>query len=183
MGVPYLCWRRRRWWASMFLMWFLGMRRLTSFQIFFERSSALRMTRFGLGCVEGPPSQDKRLGFAISWPGFPGVSRSMSFWPWNWKYKARLFLKFPGLFLKFPGLFPNFPGLFLKFPGLNSKVSRNKGLASAPERKGQTWTVGRFKGPRSWGPSLSCLIFWNRPCNKPQLLSCSDASGLNRICS
>ena len=101
-----------------------------------EKAGAmLRMTRFGLGCVEGPPSQDKRLGFAISWPGFPGVSRSMSFWPWNWKYKAGLFLKFPGLFLKFPGLFLNFPGLVLKFPGLNSKVSRNKGLASAPERK------------------------------------------------
>ena len=96
----------------------------------------LRMTRFGLGCVEGPPSQHKRLGFAISWPGFSGVSRSMSFWPWNWKYKAGLFLKFPGLFLKFPGLFLKFPGLILKFPGLNSKVSRNKGWPQHRKEKG-----------------------------------------------
>ena len=59
-----------------------------------------------------------------------------------------------------------------------SKVSRNKELASAAGRKRPwTWTVGRFNllavGSRSWGPSLSCLIFWNWPCNKPQLLSCS----------
>ena len=148
-----------------------------------EKAGAmLTMTRFWLGCVEGPPSQDKRLGFAISRPGFPGVSRSMSSWPWNWKYKAGLFLKFPGLFLKFPGL-------FLNFPGLNFQVSRNKGLASAPERKRpETWTVGRFNllavGPRSWGPSLSCLIFWNRPCNKPQLLSCSGFVRVEQdICS
>ena len=65
-----------------------------------------------------------------------------------------------------------------KISRTNSKVSRNKGLASAPDRKRHwTWNVGRFNllavGSRSWGPPLSCLMFWNWPCDKPQLLSCS----------
>ena len=161
MGAPYtFCWRRRRWRASMFLMWFLGMRRLTpSFQIFFERSSAREGRRYAHDDTLWAPSQHKRLGFAISWPSFPGVSRSMSSWPWNWKYKAGLFLKFPGLFLKFPGLFLNFPGLILKFPGLNSKVSRNKGLASAPEmKKALNLNCGSVQSACRWPEELGPLV-------------------------
>ena len=157
------CWRRRRWRARMFLMWLLGMRRVTpSFQIFLweVRGSAREARRyaqddcqrFGLGCVEAPPSQDKSLGFAISWPGFPGVSRSMSFWPWNWKYKAGLFLKFPGLFLKFPGLFLKFPGLVLKCPGIKGwpQHRREKGIEL------ELWVGFNLLavGSRSWGPPV-----------------------------
>ena len=177
MGVPYtFCWRRRRWRASMFLMRLLGMRRVTpSFQIFLWEEAVLEkpgaMLRMTATLWAGMPLP-RTSRWALQY--LDPVSRAfhgVSFWPWNWKYKAGLFLKFPGLFLKFPGLFLKFPGLILKCPGIKGwpQHRREKGIEL------ELW-VGSICLPLARGVGAPrCLVsmFWNWPRDKPQLLSCS----------
>ena len=155
MGVPCtFCWRRRRWRASMFLMWFLGMRRVTpSFQIFLWEEAVLQN-----------PGAMLRMT-ATLWAGmrwgapFPGQVVGL----------CNILTRFPGRFTEYVLL-----ALKLKVQGRTiPKISRTVSKISRTISK----IVGRFNllavGSRSWGPPLSCLMFWNWPCDKPQLLSCS----------
>ena len=176
------CWRRRRWRASMFLMWLLGMRRVTpSFQIFLweeavlEKPGAmLRMTAtLWAGMRWGTPFPGQVVGLCNILTRFR-VSRSMSFWPWNWKYKAGLFLKFPGLFLKFPGL-------ILKCPGIKGwpQHRREKGIELE-------LSVGSICLPLARGvgaPRCRVSCFEIGPATSHSCFPVVAASGLNRICS
>ena len=181
MGVPYtFCWRRRRWRASMFLMWLLGMRRVTpSFQIFLweeavlEKPGAmLRMTAtLWAGMRWGTPFPGQVVRLCNILTRFPGRFTEYVLLALKLKVQGRTIPKISRTVSKISRTIS-------KISRTSSKVSRNKGLASAPERKRHwTWTVGRFNllavGSRSWGPPLSCLMFWNWPSDKPQLLSCS----------
>ena len=105
----------------MFLMWFLGMRRLTpSFQIFFERSSAREGRRY---------AHDDTLWAGMRGTPFPGQAVGL----------CNLLTRFPGRFteyvllalkLKIQGrTIPKISGTISKISGTISK------LASAPERK------------------------------------------------
>ena len=191
MGVPYtFCWRRRRWRASVFLMWLLGMRRVTpSFQIFLweeavlEKPGAmLRMTAtLWAGMRWGTPFPGQVVGLCNILTRFPGHFTEYVLLALKLKVQGRTIPKISRTVSKISRTIS-------KISRTNSKVSRNKGLASAPERKRHwTLTVGRFNllavGSRSWGPPVLSPCFEIGPATSHSCFPVVAASGLNRICS